>query len=245
MSSPTGTGMTALVTGADRGLGLGLVRVLLESGYRVYAGSYLTDAGELAEERKRYPDDLLVFPLDVTDEESITKAAQEVSRSTKTLNLLINNAGNAEERSTTILEPMNFEDMGRLYEINTLGPLRVTHHFLPLLLASQPKTLVNISSLAASIGTISRTHQYGYAMSKAALNMQSKLIHNHLHDRGLRVLAVHPGWMRTHVLGDIDKMKDAPFEPEQAARNILSLIQSTDECRDHIFLDPEGRHLPW
>jgi NAD(P)-dependent dehydrogenase (short-subunit alcohol dehydrogenase family) len=54
---------------------------------------------------------------------------------------------------------------------------------------------------AGSIGLVSRNHQYGYTMSKAAINMQSKLLHNHLSDQGLRVLTIHPGWMRTHLFG--------------------------------------------
>ncbi len=237
--------MTVLITGADRGLGLGLATVMLHRGYRVFAGSYLDDEHNLAALGDEFGDRLSVLPLDVTSDESVRGAFRTVAQSTDALNMLINNAGSARDRSQTITDPMYFDDIRSLYEINALGPLRVTHTFLPLLRAATPKCLVYVSSLAASIGSITRTHQYGYAMSKAALNMQSKLIHNHLANEGLRVLAVHPGWMRTHVFGDIERMKDAPFEPEQAAEKVANLIEQSPGREETIFVDSDGKPICW
>lgn len=236
----------AYVTGADRGLGLGLVKVLLEKNYKVFAGSYLSEWHELKEIKAEYPEDLIILPLDVNSDESVLQAAQSIGAATDSLNLLINSAGIAKDRSGTILDPQFFDDIRSLYETNTLGSLRVTHSVINLLLKADVKTLVNISSVAGSVSTITRNHQYGYTMSKAAVNMQSKLIHNHLHDQGLKVLAIHPGWMRSHLFGDIERMKDAPLEPIESAQSIIQLVESQSVREDdNIFMDYAGNHLTW
>ncbi|TDF89190.1 SDR family NAD(P)-dependent oxidoreductase [Paenibacillus piri] len=233
------------VTGADRGLGLGLVQVLLEKGYKVYAGSYLPEQDELRKLSREHPNDVIVLPLDVSSEESVKQAREVIAAETNVLNLLINNAGIAQDRSGTILEPQYYEDIRALYEINTLGPLRVTQSVIDLLLNADRKMLVNISSVAGSVQELVRIQQYGYTMSKAALNMQSKMIHNHFKDQGLKVLVVHPGWMRSLLFGDIERMKDAPFEPIQSARNIVKLTETETEINEDIYMDHEGNRLPW
>ncbi len=85
------------------------------------------------------------------------------------LHVLINNAGIARDRLGTIMDKSYFEDIRAMFETNTSGPLRVTQSVLDLLLRGEPKILVNISSLAESIGSVTRVNQYGYTMSKAAL----------------------------------------------------------------------------
>lgn len=235
---------TVYVTGADRGLGFALTEVFLETGYKVYAGSYLNDWPELSRLQEEYPDLLRRVPLDVTSEDSVEKAAQVIQAESDELDILINNAGTAEDRSGTIFDKQYFDDIRRLYEINALGPLRVTQSVLPLLLAGRTKRLVNISSLAGSVGTITRVTQYGYTMSKAALNMQTKLLHNHLRDKGVRVLAIHPGGMRTHIFGDAAQAESHPLAPEESARAIIQLILSPPQ-NDHLFIDYLGNPVPW
>jgi NAD(P)-dependent dehydrogenase (short-subunit alcohol dehydrogenase family) len=211
----------AYVTGADRGLGLGLVNILLGKKYKVFAGSYMPEWHELQTLKAEYPEDLTILPLDV------------------------NSAGNAQDRSGTILDPQYYDDVRALYETNAIGPLRVTHSVIELLLKADVKTLVNISSVAGSVSTITRNYQYGYTMSKAAVNMQSKLIHNHLHDQGLKVLAIHPGWMRSHIFGNIERMKDAPLEPIESAHSIIHLVETKSVTGGDIYMDYAGNHLTW
>ena len=230
---------------SPRGLGLGFVKVLMEQNYRVYAGSYKGDLHELPEMKQLYPEDLIIIPLDVTNDESVRFAADAIAKDTDVLNLLINTAGIACDRSGNILEKQFYEDIIALYQTNTLGPLRVTQSVLELLLKADDKTLLNISSIAGSVGSVTRIHQYGYTMSKAALNMQSKLIHNHLKAQGLKVFAIHPGWMHTHLFGDLDRMKAAPFEPIESARSIIQLIKNKKVVDDNIYMDYEGNLLPW
>lgn len=236
---------TAYVTGADRGLGLALVEELLHHSYTVFAGSFLREHPELDGLASGNPGRLFVVPLDVTDGASVAAAAGSISAHTDHLNLLINNAGSAVDRSRTILDELYFEDMHAIMEINAFGPLRVTKSVLPLLLRSDRKLLINISSIAASVGTITRNTQYAYTMSKASLNMQSKLIKNHFGQDGLIVLAVHPGAMPTLILGDPEITKNAPVQPAESARGIVRLTERPWAPGDAMFVDYLGNPIPW
>jgi len=237
--------MTAYVTGADRGLGLALCAELLRNDYRVFAGSYLDARQELDRLAATHSEDLLVLPLDVASQRSVDEAAAKVAEATSSLNLLINNAGIAVERSKTLADDLYIEDMRTLMEVNTFGPLRVAKSVLNLLLAATPKTLINISSMAGSVANLTRINQYGYTMSKAALNMQSKLIRNHFGPEGLNVLAVHPGGMPTLILGDPEITKNAPVKPEESARGIVALAGRKWGADEHFFVDYQGSPIPW
>ena len=107
----------------------------------------------------QYSKQLKTVKVDVSSDESVLSAAKEISRETDYLNLLINNAGIAKDRSETILDTMYYDDMLRLFNVNSLGTLRVTKSVINLLLKGEPKLLVNISSAAASVGTVTRKLQ--------------------------------------------------------------------------------------
>lgn len=238
-------GRYAYVTGADRGLGLALAAELLAGSYEVFAGSYLPEQPDLLRLAERHPGRLHIIPLDVTSDQSAKEAAAAISARTDNLNLLINNAGTAVDRSKTIVDELFFDDMHAIFEVNTFGPLRVTRSVLPLLLRGEPRVLVNISSIAASLSTITRKHQYAYTMSKAALNMQSKLIRNHFGEEGLTVLAVHPGAMPTLILGDAEITKNAPVLPAESAKGIVRLATTPRGADDPMFVDYLGTPIAW
>lgn len=261
--------LKAYVTGADRGLGLALTEVLLKNNYKVYAGSYLSDWNALDDLKKEYGDSLEIISLDVTEEQSVEEAAKIVKKDTDTLDVLINNAGIIMNRSGNILEDLYYEDMRKMYEVNTLGPLKVTHSVINLLLKGNKKLLINISSEAGSIGDCWRKKEFGYSMSKSALNMQSAILHNHLKGYGFKVLALHPGWLKSYMLGE--KNMEADIEPEVSAESIYRMFIE-DEIADRntednydlnnhynsvdkgnrgnreeaaIYYDYQGNRLPW
>ncbi|MFP4016490.1 MAG: SDR family NAD(P)-dependent oxidoreductase [Halanaerobiales bacterium] len=218
--------LKAYVTGADRGLGLALTEVLLKNNYKVYAGSYLSDWNALDDLKKEYGDSLEIISLDVTEEQSVEEAAKIVKKDTDILDVLINNAGIIMNRSGNILEDLYFEDMRKMYEVNTLGPLKVTHSVIDILIKSDKKLLINISSEAGSIGDCWREKEFGYSMSKSALNMQSAILHNHLKRYGVKVLALHPGWLKSYMLGE--KNMEANIEPDVSAESIYRLFIASD-----------------
>lgn len=231
-----------LVTGADAGLGLSLVKRFLQGEFAVFAGVYRSDA-ELHKLVSEYGDALALIPLDVAEMDSVRDAARQVAGRTKTLDIVINNAGiHLVKNPSQSLEQLDFENQQfqQTMEVNTFGPLRVVQQFQPLLENSERKLIINISSEAGSIADCRRENQFAYCMSKAALNMQSKILQNYLESRGFKVLAVHPGWMRTNMGGP-----NATISPDESAEGILQLALREWKADDPIYMDYRGVPLPW
>ena len=143
---------TILITGADRGLGLALVRRFLDAGRCVFAGVLQNDA-ELRPLAASFAGLLTAVPLDVTEAESVSRAAERIAAAAPALDVLINNAGVHLEDKYTPLETLNLADahLERTMAVNAFGPLRVTKAFLPLLEKGRRRLIVNISSEAGSI----------------------------------------------------------------------------------------------
>ena len=100
---------------------------------------------------------------------------------------------------------------------------------------------MNISSESGSIGDARRNKEFDYCMSKAALNMATKLLDNYLSGEGIRVIAVHPGWMRTDMGG-----QNADLDPYETSVRLTELFAGFDRTdRNLIFMDNEGRTLSW
>jgi NAD(P)-dependent dehydrogenase (short-subunit alcohol dehydrogenase family) len=237
---------TALVTGADRGLGLALSAGLLYLGWRVFAGQFMPDWPELTALAQRHPDQLACIALDVSDDDSVRAAAQAVSASTDHLDLLINNAGilAPSGRRDTIRESQDYSQIQRMINVNALGPVRVVEAFLPLMDAGKFKRLCFVSSEAGSVGASKRTGWLGYCMSKAALNMAVKNLHNELYAEGYTFRLYHPGWMRTYMSGV--KNTRADLEPEEAAESALPFFLEDREDEGRLALmDNAGREWPF
>ncbi len=231
---------TVFITGADKGLGLSLVQRFLQEGTRVFAGQYQASGG-LSSQAESFPGAFTAIPLDVTQLDSVRRAASRVMELTPALDLLINNAGVHLETRT----PLPELDLSQLplvatLDVNTFGPLRVVQQFLPLLDKGERKLIINISSEAGSIANCWRESEFAYSMSKAALNMQSRILQNALQPRGFKVLAVHPGWMRTDMGG-----ADAAIEAEEAAEGIFRLAEKNWSPDGPIYMDYRGQPLPW
>jgi len=231
----------AYITGADRGLGFALTKSLLENAYIVFAGCYMPEWPQLRELNEIYTTDLTIVPLDVSDDVSVNQAANIIKNKTDSLDLLVNNAAIASDRSGTILEDLHFDDMRKMFEINTFGPLRVTHSVIKLLLNGERTLLLNISSEAGSIKNCWRVNEFAYSMSKASLNMQSAILQNHLNEYGLKVLAVHPGWLKTYMLGD--RNEEATLEAEESAHAIMKILLSKESFACPMFIDHEGNEM--
>lgn len=239
------TSGVAVVTGADRGLGLALTAGLLDRGWQVFAGQYMPDWPELEALRARFPETAHLVPLDVSDEVSVRAAAKSIAAMTDHIDLLINNAGVMSPTVfATLREPQDYAEMHRLYDVNALGPIRVVEALLSLTDRSQMKRLCFVSSEAGSINAAKRTSWYGYCMSKAALNMAVRIMFNHLHPEGYTFRLYHPGWMRTYMSGK--KNTEADLEPEEAAVYALSyfLTPRADEGR-LVLRDYQGRDWPF
>jgi NAD(P)-dependent dehydrogenase (short-subunit alcohol dehydrogenase family) len=235
----------ALVTGADRGLGLALSAGLLARGWQVFAGQYMPAWPELGALAVKYPQALHILPLDVSSIDSAKAAAQAVAKQADAIDLLINNAGVTSPKMTQpITEPQDYAEMHRLFDVNALGPLRVVEAFLPLTANSALKRLCFVSSEAGSISRAERTAWYSYCMSKAALNMGIKILFNHLRPEGYTFRVYHPGWVRSYMGGE--KNLEATLEPEEAADYAIPIFLGPREDEDRLALvDYQGQEWPW
>ena len=236
---------TAFVTGADRGLGFALCAELLKQDWQVFAGQHMPEWPDLAALAGQYPETLGIVALDVRSVESAQAAAQAVAGQTSHLDVLINNAGvSSPTTMRPIREPQDYAEMQRMYDVNALGPLRVTEAFLPMMERGSLKRLCFISSEAGSIARSDRTAEFGYCMSKAALNMAVKILFNDLSSSGYIFRVYHPGWIRSYMSG-VKNMK-ATFEPEEAAAKAIPILLSQRENEGElVLLDHDGKEWPW
>ncbi len=228
---------TVVVTGTAQGLGFRLAEAYLEQGATVFGLDRLDQTAELS---RSYGDRFHALQCDITDEDQVRRAAEEVARATGAVDLLINNAAIYLERPFTEANEFDADTARRTFDVNAVGPLLISKHFLPLVLAGSGKKIVNISSEAGSISQNWRSREYAYCMSKAALNMQSVILQRRVKDDGVKVLAIAPGWMRTAMGG-----ADADLDPSESASGIVDVIARNSTLDGPMYLDYTGKVWEW
>jgi NAD(P)-dependent dehydrogenase (short-subunit alcohol dehydrogenase family) len=222
---------TIVITGANRGIGLELARQARARGAQVIA-----TARRPAEARELARRDLRVEQLEVTDAASVARFARALGK--QPVDLLINNAGIGVAHSP--LEQLDVESLIPFFQVNTLGPLRVTQALLPNLRAGREKKLVHMTSLMGSIADNTSGDAYAYRASKAALNIIAKSMSIDLAPEGFICVVAHPGWVRTDMGG-----ADAPLSVEVSAAGLLRVIDGLGPEHNGKFLGHEGDELPW
>ncbi len=228
-----------LITGANRGLGLELTRVLLQLGHHLFAINR-RESEALLQLRNEFPDDLLLYAADVIDEPAIEDVLRRISEEFDHLDLVINNAAVHLEQSKPPIEQVDFSVYLPTFSVNAVAPLIVIKHALPLLRRGEGKLIANVSSEAGGIGTAWRKWEYSYCMSKAALNMASQLLQNALKEEGIKVLSLHPGWFSSDMGGT-----QAPITPGQAAQGVAKLLTQSWALDGAVYIDPHGEPLAW
>lgn len=204
--------MDVFVTGADRGLGYGMTRQLLELGHRVFAGKYMQEWEQLEKLAAQYGSRLIQVPLDVSSTESVIEARKIIQQETTCLDIIISNA--AINGKLCSEEPMktDYEHMMRTYDINSVGAVRIVETLYEMMRDSDVKHICLVSSEAGSIAQATREDNFSYCMSKAALNMYAKLIHNRLSKEGYHIRLYHPGWIRSYMSGALSENGNLSIE---------------------------------
>jgi NAD(P)-dependent dehydrogenase (short-subunit alcohol dehydrogenase family) len=190
----------ALVTGADKSIGLEAVRGLARLGMTVYLTSRNPETTRGAAEALAADGDVRALPLDVTDEAAIQAALALVERAHGRLDVLINNAGMALEPRRVLDVPM--DDVRRTIEVNLLGPTRLTQLAAPLLRKSKAGRVVMVSSGAARLDFLSdpaAPKPYAYCLSKVGLNAATLMLADAFRADGIKVNAVNPGYVYSAV----------------------------------------------
>jgi NAD(P)-dependent dehydrogenase (short-subunit alcohol dehydrogenase family) len=228
-----------VLTGANRGLGYFLCTYLLQHGHSVYALLRKENRAVLALKRE-FEDNLVLLKADVTDQTQLRDAFHRTAGSAAAVDILINNAAVHLEPIPPDLEEIDFSVYAPTFEVNAIAPLKVIAAFLPLVRKGKRRLIVNISSEAGSIADAWREREYAYCMSKAALNMASKILQNRLGKEDIKVLALHPGWFSSDMGGS-----GAPITPEEAALKVGRTILQDWHGKDIIYLDSDEKQLPW
>lgn len=216
-----------IVTGANRGIGLELCRQLTEQGWAVTAlcRGATTELQAL--------DVQIVEDFDVTQEAPMEQLAARLAPDT--VDLLINNAGILKG---TALDDFDVDAMRRQFEVNALGPLRVTRALLPAMRRDGKVAL--ITSRMGSIGDNTSGGSYGYRMSKAALNAAGKSLAIDLADRGISVAVLHPGYVRTDMTS-----QSGLIDADEAVSGLLQRIEELTPENSGTFWHSNGDVLPW
>ena len=224
-------GRTVVVTGANRGLGLEFAKQLKEAGADVIGTARKPDE---ADELKALG--VRVEQLDVADDASVAAFAARLDGAA--VDVLLNNAGIFPTREG--FEGSTVDESRRIYEVNTLGPMRVTQALLPNLRAGDRKLVMNMSSGLGSIANAGRGAMLGYRMSKAALNMQTRVQAGDLAAEGFIFVAMSPGWVRTDMGGP-----NANLEPAESIRGMLATMAPLTAADSGKYFAYSGEELPW
>lgn len=230
-----------LITGVSGGLGTCLANEFIKKNYYVY-GYDKTYNEKISVLETDYPNQFKFFNTDVSLDSAVEETAQKIKQNSDTLDILINAAAILPTNSANILEDFEISQSLEVFSTNSLGPLRVVKSLLPLIRKGEDKLIINISSEAGSLAThCNYVNRYDYCMSKAALNMQSVILQRYLKPDGIKVLAVHPGWVRTEMGG-----LDAPILPSESAAGIVTLAEKyIHKTGEGIFFDYDGNTREW
>ncbi|MGR6317573.1 SDR family oxidoreductase [Micromonospora soli] len=199
----------ALITGANKGIGLATARQLGARGMTVLLGARDAGRGREAERALRAEEiDARFMPLDVTDEASAAAVAELVEREYGQLDVLVNNAGIVRADGSALPSETTLGTLREVYETNVFGVVAVTNALLPLLRKAPAARIVNVSSEVGSIavmtdpqGALFALTSVPYPSSKAALNMVTAMYAKELRDTPVKVNAANPGYCATDLNG--------------------------------------------
>ncbi len=232
--------MHILITGAGRGLGLQVAKLAAENGHGVIACVRDPEnvPGPLNELKGKHPGQARIERLNVENEAEAKELADKLGSEGIRLGGLVNNAAVLMGREHK-LGALPMEMVRESLKVNLLGPMNVAKHLVPLMADHAGAIVANISSEAGSYAS-AYGGDYPYAISKAALNYFSRQLGSELRDRGIRAIAVHPGWIRTDMGGQA-----APMEPSESAEGILAMLEGRVSLEEDVFfVDHKGQRMP-
>ena len=226
-----------MITGANKGIGHEVARQLAAKGFHVFVGARNAKAGrKAAEEIAKQAGKETFLEIDVADNGSVTTAAREFSNIEDHLDVLVNNAGIIVDGDNAILE-IRDDLFRKTLETNTLGTLRVTRSFTPLLRKSKAPRVINVSSSGGQLTDGADGWAPAYCISKTALNGVTVQLAAALPK--FAVNSVCPGWVRTEMGGE-----NASRSVEEGAHTIVWLASEAPQDLTGKFLR-DRKEIPW
>jgi short-subunit dehydrogenase len=218
--------LKAIVTGANKGIGLEFCRQLKDLGYDV-----IGLCRKLSPELKNLKIKI-IENVDVKDYSRLIDVYKEIKNP---IDLLINNAGIYLKDE---FNSLNFKNLEEQFNVNSLGPLKIVSAFMKLL--KKDSKVIMISSIAGSITSVQDAKSYGYRSSKAALNMISNLLSFELKPFGVSLGIFHPGYVKTDMTNH-----QGIFKTFDSVQNMLKLIEKLNSDNSGTFWHVNGEIIPW
>ena len=229
---------SALVTGANRGLGLEFARQYLADGWQVYATCrHPGSASELRHLAEASDYKLRIIALDVTDSASVKAAAAELDG--QAIDLLLNNAGVGGARGQTIGN-IDYKAWAKVLDVNTMGPMRVSEALVDHVARSERKLIVTLTSGMGSLADNTSGGSIAYRSSKAAVNMVMRSLAIDLAPHGVTCVVVNPGWVQTDMGGP-----HANLTPAESVSKLRHLIETLGPAQSGKFFNYDGREYAW
>ena len=228
---------TILITGANRGIGLGFVKKYLENNVHVLCTSRdVTGSKELLSYKERYPNNLEIFELDLLKEDAASTLANFLKD--RPIDILINNAGVGS--SNQHFEAVSSKPWLEVLRVNLIAPFMITKSTIDNIKKSSVKKIYFLSSQLGSIGDNTSGGMYIYRSSKTGLNQVVKSLSVDLKENGITVVSLHPGWVKTDMGGP-----NAPVSIDESVNGMIRVIDQTDIRDTGKFLNYDGKEIPW
>lgn len=189
--------------------------------------------------KKAYRERLFLIPLDVSNDESVKSAVKLVQEQTENLDMIISNAAIVGQFDAGEDMVTDHNLMLTVYNVNTIGPMRVVEAFYKMLKNSLVKKICIVSSEAGSIAEAERTDMFGYCMSKASLNMYGKLIDNRFRKEGYDIRLYYPGWVRSYMRGELDTTGELSIE--EGARYACDYFEGEEKSETIVMRGFDGK----
>ena len=231
--------MIIFITGTNRGLGLEFVKQYLKRGEEVIATCREPDkAVELQNLKNHYDEKLTILQLEVTDQKSRDEAYEKVKQKFKKIDLLINNAGirSGGEKNSYTLGELHTEDIGKVFQVNSISPLLLAEKFLDLVEKSDTPKIINITSGLGSIGRKTMIFRYSYCASKSAVSNLLEAARIELYRTGIKIITVKPGFVKTNMTAKNKFFMPFLMEPDKAARIIIKGMEKGKRVISFPFL---------
>lgn len=246
--------INVLIVGANRGIGLGWVKYLLQNACvkQIYATHRASATAELLAVAQSEPDRLTLIPMDITDEDQIIQGLAQIRQSSDRLHLVIYCVGFLHDGSIQpekSLQQLQADPLLRYFQVNSIGAALLAKHLLPLLKHGDRSIFASISAKIGSIGDNQLGGWYGYRASKAALNMlmRTAAIEYRRKSPNTIIVLLHPGTTDTRLSQPFQRNvpPEKLFSVERTVEQLFAVISALDEADSGAFFSWDGSRLPW
>lgn len=236
------------ISGANRGIGFELVKIVANLGHVVFAGVRTPSKATALQKLASKNPNIHILQLESTSISDATNAAQIITEVTGGLDVVVANAGIANDWQKAL--DINIDSIYEHLKVNTVGPLILFRALYPLLLKRSTRKFVPISTMAASSAIVPELPVPGsvYGSSKAALNYIFRNIHKEHVEEGFIVFPIHPGMVDTDMgqsAAPLFGMEKLPMAPYESAEAVFNVVNTATKEQSGKFLSYDGTELPW